>query len=49
MVCFPPVSITLVRDIRRVQQPAELHRLIVAVQQTPDLAGTAQLLREAAQ
>ena len=31
MVRFPTAPITLVRDIRRVQQPAELHCLILAV------------------
>ena len=41
--------LALIRDIRRVQHPADRHRLIVAVQQAPDLAAAAQVLREAGQ
>jgi hypothetical protein len=49
LVRFPAAPLALVRDIRRIEAPAELRRLIVAVQQVPDLAAAEQLLREAAQ
>jgi hypothetical protein len=48
LVQFPDAPLALVRDIRQIQQPTELHRLIVAVQQAPDLAAVEQLLRAAA-
>jgi hypothetical protein len=49
LVRFPAAPLALVRDIRRIEAPPELRRLIVAVQQVPDLAAAEQLLREAAQ
>ena len=49
LIRFPDAPLALIRDIRRVQHPADLHRLIVAVQQAPDLAAAAQVLREAGQ
>jgi hypothetical protein len=48
LVRFPAAPLALVRDIRRIEAPAELRRLIVAVQQVPDLVAAEQLLREAA-
>jgi hypothetical protein len=48
LVRFPAAPLALVRDIRRIEAPPELRRLIVAVQQVPDLAAAEQLLREAA-
>ncbi len=49
MVRFPTAPLTLMRLIHQIQQPALLSRLIVAVQQVPDLAAAEQLLQEAAQ
>jgi hypothetical protein len=49
LIRFPAAPLALVRDIRRIQRPSELHRLIVAVQQVPDLAAAEQLLHAAAQ
>jgi hypothetical protein len=49
LVQFPAAPLALVRTIRQVQQPAVLSRLIVAVQQVPDLAAAEQLLRESAE
>ncbi len=49
MVRFPTAPLTLMRLIHQIQQPAVLGRLIVAVQQVPDLAAAEQLLQEAAQ
>ncbi len=48
MVRFPTAPVALLRDIRQVTQASELHRLIVAVQQAPDLAAVERLLHEAA-
>ncbi len=45
---FPTAPIALTRDIQRVQQSDALSRLIIAVQQAPDVDRVAQLLREAA-
>ncbi|NJP04954.1 MAG: hypothetical protein HC837_04665 [Chloroflexaceae bacterium] len=45
---FPNAPLALIRDIRRVQQPAALHRLTLAVQQVADVEAVQQLLREAA-
>jgi len=49
LVQFPAAPLALVRTIRQVRQPAVLSRLIVAVQQVPDLAAAEQLLRDAAE
>ncbi|MFP4441320.1 MAG: hypothetical protein ACLFVO_29155, partial [Chloroflexaceae bacterium] len=48
LIRFPAAPLALVRDIRRIQRPSELHRLIVAVQQMPDLAAAEELLHAAA-
>jgi hypothetical protein len=48
MIRFPAAPLALIRDIRRIQRPSELHRLIVAVQQVPDLAAAEELLHAAA-
>ena len=48
LIRFPAAPLALVRDIRRIQRPSELHRLIVAVQQVPDLAAAEELLHAAA-
>lgn len=48
LVRFPAAPLALVRDIRRIDDPSVLRRLIVAVQQVPDLAAAEQVLREAA-
>jgi hypothetical protein len=48
MVRFPSAPITLVRDIRRLRQIADLRRLIVDVQQVSELSAVEQLLHEAA-
>jgi hypothetical protein len=48
LVRFPDAPLSLVRDIRRVHHPDQLHRLIVAVQQVADLAEFEQLLHAAA-
>jgi hypothetical protein len=49
LVRFPSAPLTLARDIRQIHDPAALRRLMVAVQQVPDLAAAATLLHEAAQ
>jgi hypothetical protein len=49
LVRFPAAPLVLMRDIRRVHSLPELRRLIVAVQQVPDLAVAEQLLHAAAQ
>ena len=49
LVRFPDIPFALVRNVRWIEQPAVLSRLIVAVQQMPDLAAAEQLLREAAE
>jgi len=48
LVQFPAAPLVLVRDIRRIDDPATLGRLIVAVQQVSDPAAAEQVLREAA-
>ncbi len=45
---FPTAPIALTRDIQRVQQSDALSRLIIAVQQAPDVDRVVELLREAA-
>jgi len=49
LVQFPDIPFAMVRNVRRIEQPAALSHLIVAVQQVPDLAAAEQLLREAAE
>jgi hypothetical protein len=48
LIHFPSTPLAVVRDMRRVENPAELRRLIVEVQRVPDLAAAERLLREAA-
>jgi hypothetical protein len=48
MVRFPKAPMTLLRDIRRIHNPAELRRLIIAVQQAADLAAAEHLVHAAA-
>ena len=45
---FPTAPMALTRDIQQVQRSDALSRLIIAVQQAPDVDRVAQLLREAA-
>ncbi len=49
MVRFPTAPIALVGVIRQIEEPATLRRLIVAVQQVPDLAAAEQVVRATAQ
>ncbi|NJN66266.1 MAG: hypothetical protein HC884_05925 [Chloroflexaceae bacterium] len=49
LVRFPSAPLTLARDIRQIHDPAALRRLMVAVQQVPDLAAAEALLHEVAQ
>jgi hypothetical protein len=49
LVRFPSAPLTLARDIRQIHDPAALRRLMVAVQQVPDLIAAEALLHEAAQ
>jgi hypothetical protein len=45
---FPEAPLALIRDIHRVQQPARLQQLIIAVPQVADLDEFRQLLQQAA-
>jgi hypothetical protein len=48
LVRFPDAPLSLVQDIRRVHNPGQLRRLVMAVQQVADLSEFEQLLHAAA-